>query len=431
MSDQTSSTGPDETAKILNEVVGHYLASSDFNGIRVSQLADRTRLASGQAVERIKELVQQGLVSVNFGDRHPNPLIQAFWPEPAEKQILKFANANLGFSCVYPTQAALKDRVNPTHYEGRPFTLRLARGEPQLHFETFDLAVLEAYRNDPRLRYDTNDIGGRICITDEFFFSEHTQEAEKVFLQTFGFAYDDTFNRAVAVFLRYLSDLSPEHQRIWQAKIVKGKYFLHPDYARSSGGDWPEKISLFDAFLEEMRQINTMCRLIGKPPFFRDAPDQGDRPRGFSFLLRPTVKEFQDFVSLLDKLLSDNLNKEFFRGDVELTRDVLRKDGKIEVQQKGTISLFEEWVEKRFTPRDPEPLKTLFATLKEIRKLRQRPAHALDDNRFDQAIFREQRELAVRAYEAVRLIRRLFANHPHARSHEIPEWLFEGRIWTF
>src|SRR5262245_316634 len=137
-----------------------------------------------------------------------------------------------------------------------------------LPYETFDLAVLEAYRNDPRFYYHTNDIGGRICISDEFFLAEDIPEAEKVLLQTFGFAYDDKFNRAVAVFLRYLNDLSPEHQRIWQAKIVKGEYFLHPDYARSSGGDWPEKLSLFDAFLEEMRQINTMCRLIGKPPLF-------------------------------------------------------------------------------------------------------------------------------------------------------------------
>jgi len=431
MPDPTSSTLPDESAKILKEVISFYLASSGFNGISVSRLADKTKFGSGHAVERIRELIQQGLASVNFGDRHPNPFVKAFDPEPAGEQISKFADANLDLSCVYPTPAALKDRVNRAEYEGRPFTLRLALGEPQLAYETFDLAVLEAYRNDPRFHYDANDICGGICICDEVYVAEHTPEAEKVLLQTFGFAYDDNFNRAVAVFLRYLNDLSPEHQRIWQAKIVKGRYLLHPDYARSSGGDWPENLSLFDAFLEEIRQINTMCHLIGKPPLFRDVPDQGDRPRGFSFLLRPTVKEFQDFVSLLDKLLSDNLNKEFFQGDVELTRDVPRKDGKIEVQQKGTIALFEEWIAKNFIPRDPAPLKTMIATLKEIRKLRQRPAHALDDNRFDQAIFREQRELAVRAYEAVRLVRQLFANHPRARSHQVPKQLFEGRIWTY
>jgi hypothetical protein len=431
MSEQTSSTAPNESVKVLNEAVSHYLTSSDFNGIKVIELADRASLAYHQAIERIKELIQQGLVSVNFGDRHANPYIKAFEPEPAEEQISKFADAEFGLPCVYPTPAALTERVNPAQYEGRPFTLRLALGEPQLVFETFDLAVLEAYRNDPRFHYDTNDIGGRICISDEFFFAEHTPEAEKILLQTFGFAYDENFNRAVAVFLRYLSDLSPEHQRIWQAKIAKGKYFLHPDYARTSGGDWPEKLSLFDAFLEEMRQIKTMCRLIGKPSLFRHVPDEDDRPRGFSFLLRPTVKEFQDFVSLLDKLLSDNLNKEFFQSDIELTRDVARKDGKIEVQQKGTIALLKEWIDKHFTPHDPEPLETMIATLKEIRKLRQRPAHALDDNRFDQAIFREQRELAVRAYESIRLIRLLFANHPRVRSHEVPVDLFEGRVWAF
>src|SRR5262245_35830039 len=132
MPDQTTSTTPDESVRILNEAVRFYLTSSDFNGVTVSQLAHRTGLPIGRTVERIKELIQQGLASVNFGDRHPNPFVQAFSPEPPEEQLSKFADANLGPSCVYPTPAALKDRVNPAQYEGRPFTLRLALGEPQL-----------------------------------------------------------------------------------------------------------------------------------------------------------------------------------------------------------------------------------------------------------------------------------------------------------
>ena len=71
-------------------------------------------------------------------------------------------------------------------------------------------------------------------------------ESDQVFLQTFGFCYDANLNRAVAVFVHYLSDLTPEHQQIWKAKELTGEYTLHPDYYRNSIlGQWDEKISIF------------------------------------------------------------------------------------------------------------------------------------------------------------------------------------------
>ena len=53
---------------------------------------------------------------------------------------------------------------------------------------------------------------------DEYLKSHAMREHDQVLLQTFGFAYDKDLKRAVAVFLRYLHDLSPEHQRVWAAK---------------------------------------------------------------------------------------------------------------------------------------------------------------------------------------------------------------------
>jgi len=73
----------------------------------------------------------------------------------------------------------------------------------------------------------------------------------------------------------------------------------------------------------------------------------------------------------------------------------------------------------------------MLATFKEIRKLRQRPAHGLDEDKFDQKYFQHQRELIIRAYTGVRTIRLLFTNHPKVKGYEVPEWLYLGQIWTY
>ena len=450
---------------VLERIVAFYVASgTEFNGIPLLRLAQETKRSVEELKEELVSLVRDGSVSINFGDRHPNAHVKAFAPESPDQQLAKleiFVYKNeksvkieepdgdfqgpdgemtrmlLSYGspgahvCLYPERQSLEGYIDVSRFEGEPFTLRLALGEPLLSFENFDLAVLETYRNDPRYHYSTDDIGGSLWISDEHYVSDSVPEADKALLEHFGFSYNKDFERAVAVFLRDLSRLTPEHQRIWQARIVKGQYSLHPDYSRSITGEWPEKLNLLDAFLMELEVINGMSQKMGKPHLFRDAPAPCDRPREFAFLLRPTVKEFQGFISLLDKLLSESLNKDFFKGDVELTEDIERSDGKVEVRQKGTISLLAEWVGKKVQLSDPKPFDEAIATVKEVRKLRQRPAHALDDNRFDSELFKEQRELIFRAYTAVRIFRLLFANHPSARSYPVPEELVNGEIWLF
>ena len=78
----------------------------------------------------------------------------------------------------------------------------LAQGAAQLEFRAFDLSVLEFYRNDPRYHYTTDDIHGSISVRQEH---SGLRDSDQVFLQTFGYCYDEDVNRAVAVFLRYLA----------------------------------------------------------------------------------------------------------------------------------------------------------------------------------------------------------------------------------
>jgi hypothetical protein len=66
-------------------------------------------------------------------------------------------------------------------------------------------------------------------------------------------------DRAVAVFYHYLSNLTPEHQQIWNSKILSlnghlkklsGDYFLHPAYAKASAGG----ISFKTKYLTKMKE---------------------------------------------------------------------------------------------------------------------------------------------------------------------------------
>lgn len=412
---------------ILSQIVQHYLNSSDFNGFPI-----RDFTLNMDALKNILILlIEEDKISLNFGDVHPNPYIKAFREHPKEKQIeLLQSLEDLIHVCAYPSPAHLKGIIEQSRFQDRPFTLRLALGEPQLAPEYFDLSVLEFYRNDPRYYYENDDIQGNISIKDEYFESQAMPESDQVLLQTFGFAYDPSFNRAVTTYIRYLADLSPQHQQIWNAKIVKGDYKIHPDYWRITVGDWDLGSSVFNAFTQELEHINEMSKLIGRPSLFK-SDFQESKPREFCFLIRPTLKEFNDFVHLLDKMISENINRDFFQKDVEFEVDEVRKDGKIVVRQKGTIQILDEWLAQKYRVQDRTPIEEMLGVFRKIRRLRQHPAHAVDENVFDQKYFKEQRELITKAYEGIRTIRLLLTNHPNVKGYEIPDWLQSGTIWTY
>jgi hypothetical protein len=409
-----------------------YLDSGDFNGYS----GHRIHHQHGQSYNAIRqlfgELVKDGRGTIVFGDLHPNPHIRAFADETQEKQLQKLISAPLEHACVYPSAKHLSTVIAMADYLDRPFTRELALGAGQLEFRSFDLSVLESYRNDPRYRYTNDDVRGQICVTDEFYQSGQMHGKDQVILETFGFSYDEQMNRAVAAFLRYLNRLTPEHQQTWNSKRLSGRFRLDPDYYRNSIlGDWGSGISVFDAFLEELKIVNLMCAAMERPALFRDTFED-NRPRNFSFLVRPTREEFNDFVLTLDKMMSDNINKKFFQDEVPDESEGEREDGKIVVRKRGTVAMLEEWIGSHFRPADPKLMGDMVAALKQVRKLRQDPAHVLRADVFDQKFFHQQRGLVVAAYSAVRTLRLIFGSHPAVKGAniEIPDVLYEGKIWT-
>ena len=279
-------------------------------------------------------------------------------------------------------------------------------------------------------------IDGFISIRDEFYQSEQMPEKDQILLESFGFSFDENLNCAVAVFLRYLSRLSPEHQQIWKAKELTGNYKLHPDYFNYTVvGDWGEKFPIFVAFSKEMHLLNRMANAMGRPNLFRqEFGEYGEnKPARFTFLLRPTLEEFNDFVLLLDKIISDNLNKDFFRNDVPTEWEEQRGDGQIVVRAKATLTILNDWLRKYFNTPDWKLWDQSLKCLREIREMRQLPAHAVKQNVFDQKYIQDQRKLMIRAYSALRVLRSMFARHPSVKVAriEVPDWLEKGLIWTY
>lgn len=234
--------------------------------------------------------------------------------------------------------------------------------------------------------------------------------------------------------MRYLTDLSPEHQQYWAGLEVSADVELHPDYFRPSFlGEFPERVSVYTAILMEMQTINELSRAMGRVAFFRKDFREGDKPPYFGRLVRPTALEFDQFVLMLDRMLSDNINHDFFGNDVRRQREFERPDGRIEVQQKGSMQKLADWVESKFQPRDQESrdaIAEMLRTLREIRHRRMRPAHALDNNTFRQELARDQRELVKRVYRCLKVIRLMLGNHPQAGAVEIPEPIRDERIWS-
>lgn len=416
---------------VLDFVTQFYLESRDFNGVSFEGVQKKFDLDPTELIPIIINLINTSKLSLNFGDIHPNPHIKAFEEEDSDIQVKKLKESNLKHVCIYPLKSHLSSIVDKSDYVDKPFTLRLALGEPQLSLLTFDITILEFYRNDPRYYYSCDNAGGRIHIRDEHYNSKNTPEPDKILLKEFGFSYDDKFNRAVSVFLTDLAVLTPKHQKIWDANKLTGNYKIHPEFWATAMGHFPEGISIFSAFIIELQQINEICKLIGRPVLFKKDFAGVEKPKELSFIIRPTSKEYYDFAHFLDKLISENINKEFFLDDINFEYEEIRKDGKIIITQKNTITILHEWLNKVLTTKNTTLIDDMIKTFKKIRDLRHNPAHKIDDNIFDKKYFQKQKDLVENTYNAIRTLRLILINHPKAKYHKVPDYLQKGKIWIY
>lgn len=415
---------------ILEEITEFYLNSRDFNGIHSTELSRRLGIGFRDSCDFLRELITEKKLGILYEPQFGNPSIIQIGFKSEDRQIERLNDLEKEPFCLYPRSAHLKEVVNRFEYANEPYKLELALGCPQLDFRSFDLSVLEKYRNDPRYMYQTDDIKGHIC-----YDSENMAERDKTMLESFGFSYNADDDRAVAVVLRYLVRLSPEHQQIWKNKELEGDFKLHPDYYLNAiRGQFREHESIFTAFVDEIHLICQMTMAMQRPSLFHNnyGESREMRPKKFGFLIRPTLEELNNFIHLLDKMISENIDKDFFQNEVSYEEEIQRKDGKIQIQQKGTLRILDDWMRKSFRTNDWQSWDTAIKAFRKVRKIRQKPAHDIERNVFDQKYFKEQRELMIGAYNGMRILRMIFENHPMVRSSDlrIPEYLREGKIRT-
>lgn len=424
---QVRPAGDGRVGLLLEAVVDSFATSSDFNGALAMHLASDLGLSSEEFGDELTALITAGLLEIVHENWFPNPHIRPFRAPPTEVQVEAVRNSEQRRYCVYPTSRAMKGRRLPRKLTHRPYGARLWRGGAELEPVFFEMAVLDRYRSDPRYQFQFYDTGGMISVRDEYFESTEYPERDKVLVQTFGVGFDRSDGRVVGVFLRYLEDLSSEHQRLWQAFERSDECFIHPDYMTSAMGRFPDHGSIFRALLVEQVTINRMCRAIGRPELFRVTYEDG-RPDGYHMFFQPTTRNFQGFVLELDKLLSQNLRVDFFQGEVSLTEVVRRRTDEDRLVDRGTITILLDWLRSSFRTDDETAVRSVIDGLREVRRLRQLPAHALGDDRYDPAYWKQQDDLVQRAYISMRTLRLILANYPGAESVEMPDWVQAGRI---
>ncbi len=425
--------------KINQKVFDFFVNSHDFNGIPLRQISEDFKIDYKVSIDLIKDLVNDNLISIQSST---NPHIIGFkhYPKESQLQILemaketeveikKFGKIKISFEktdypiCLYPSQENLIKNRNLDNFEYSYYSKKLAIGEPQLKPIFFDIDVLERYYIDPRFHFDFDDYSGRISCKSDELYNPLVRKEDDVFIKTFGIGYNKDNNRLAVVYLCYLNNLTGEHQIYWKSKERNDECQMLKEYYQNTiEGNWTFSHSIFSAFLGELKCLNEISKEIFDVPLFNETFEENKRPKEFTFFFIPTIKNYHDFVLLLDKMISDNINKAFFIGKLELYELKEEKDGLIK-ENKGTIRLLEEWLSTIFTIKGKGSISEILKSFKQVRKERQAPAHKVNENVYDKSLIEKQKKTMSDVYNSMRQLRHIFHQHPKARNYKIPEWL--------
>lgn len=404
--------------ELLKYVTEHYLTSGDFNGVAVYNMP------SFDIEDLVSLILSDQLFIITENDDINIHINRNNCYSNKETQIASARKA-CGYA-IYPTVAHL---ATLDIREKEPFTDMIAHGAEQFRVMYFAIDILELYVNNPQ--YSIWDCGyiGNICVRDNA--NEDLLHSE--YIRDFGVAYPRTGprdgDRAIGVFLRDLSKLNLESQYKWRA-------FLLPDQSEfvvNSGFvknlllcEWVNKYWIFDALLDEIVLINSMCSSIGLPMLFRHEYSREEKELiGYRILLIPSSKNYYEYVSALEKIVIGNLNHKAFQREAMHIKPInnRKEDGTL----KGSIEMLEEWFSVNYFASNPEGndafKKYISGTFRNVRSIRQVPAHELYANKHDKGLYRKQNELMEEVYHAVRNIRMMFSRHPLASNIPIPDQL--------
>ncbi|WP_242664420.1 hypothetical protein [Plantibacter elymi (nom. nud.)] len=302
----------------------------------------------------------------------------------------------------------------PARLKAHPFGAAMAKGRGTLELAYLSFDVLEPYRNDPRYHFRYWDFGVDMGIGDDAYLDETELERDKISLSRLGFAYDlsgytrtdvnTPIVRRVAAFYGDIAKLTPEHQQRWQSyQVAEGDLEVHPAWWMTQMGHWPDGIGPFDHLFQELENLNVLWTGAFGEALFKHT----DRPQDLGWLLRPSQREWDEFIVQLDKQLSDNI-----RHDALDAAGALRQD-KNDQNLGTTLSRLAAFLEGKGI--DAANVKDLMRPLRKIRQARQKPAHALRTNITDKTFVHRQVALLEDLNNALTELARWLSTHPKNR----------------
>lgn len=399
---------------LLERTIAHYVRSGDFNGLYLGS-KDKAWRRAAQA------LIRAGDIEIIDESIFPNPHIRPWHnPRPADDQIASLNAALDGDSyglCLYPLARAIVGNPAIASLDQEPYRQRMAQGATSLELAYFRFDVLEAYRNDPTFSFDFADFGARITVTDEVYVDEAAPEDDKIMLRL-GFAYELPLDeggpiiRRACVFLGDLMKLTPVHQRRWHTYEAPSDGLKpHPVWWMMQMGEWPDGMGPFDGLIYELKTWDELnARAFNGTHLLKTT----ERPREFGWIMRPSQQEYDHFIQLLDKLLSENLKHDAFDA-----AGVPRKDD--DDSNLGTLTRLDLFLERAKV--SEEARKTVLKPLRDVRSARQKPAHAIRTNITDANFVRRQAELMQEVQASIRQLRWFWETHPRNKDWSEPDHL--------
>lgn len=391
----------------IRAIIDTYFESRDYNGLAVHGGFD-----AGQTTVLVG-LVQEGLVEARTTETSMNPHVrrESTTVSP-EQQVELLVGGQCERYVLYPTATALEGHPRITELVDQPYEQRLAAGAAALDIVYFDLDVLENYRNDPRYTFSYWDFGVSFSISGDVYMDPREAERDKVSAAHVGFAYSrDTrptgpIRRYLAVFVKDLAAMTPEHQQRWRTyQAARDDIAAHPEWARAQlFGEFPEGPGIFSMCLTEMQYINEISEMLWGEPLFNGT----ERPREWGWMIRGSSTDYNAFAHLTDKLLAENLRT----AGLDAAGAPREKDG----NRLGTLKRLEGLLVVLGVPEDRA--YQAMGVWHEINTTRHQQAHVLEDNSIDQDLVVMQVEVMQRLGNSLAGIRMVLARQPGAEQWE-------------
>ena len=409
---------------ILNRITRFYLESTNFNGMPASSLAYELASSLTTLTPQLSTLVEKEAVSVLFGDNHPNPFIRALPDDPVEQQIHKISSSGLEGAYLYPLPRYLNRVVNRKYFEDRPFSLQIALGEPQYSFQYFDPALLDYYLEHTRCNF-THDVQSTLVLPDtKIRFTR----------ASVGPSYGVQFTNLLSANLQQLGALQPVEQQLWDSMALPGPCTIHPEVVRTLiHGQFSERISVFEALIEEMHATNALCNVLKLPSVFVVHEEPQRIIKNFGFLPTPSIESFHKFFLNLQILLLQNVNPAFLKAIEKPTfRSIqARKTRKLERPSKTALEHVNAWLKEAFSRPEEDALIRFARLIKQTRHELYEQMYYRSKKFADHTLLQLQRRLMWYAYHSIKAIRICFEQHLGYEYPQLHPLVREDKVWVF